>query len=507
MGINFGKAKFLCQLVTKIGIAVVLVFVLSATPYAAGKPKRTLKGNMIEIYNKLPENASTLAEIFTKGMVYGRIRVNHFRFYWDENSKYDPKGFALGGSIIYKTAPFYGVSATVGLYTAQNLGLLRRKDAKYGKSGKDTFSRYRVMKHGHWGMTNFAQVYLEYCFIKTDIKVGRQIFESFLTKSNDTKMIPNTFQGVTLVSKYIPATTIKLAYFNKQKLRDHLAFHDVITYGRGGGPWSKWRGNDDSAVHKGLSYANLKAADKDVNNELIIAGITNKSIKNLKLDLWYNGVPDLFFSLMGEANYTIPLRGGWTLTPGFRYMEQFDDGAGRVGGAALTGSLAGIKGSAMGYDDADSVDGRLYGARLVLAKGPLKFHLGYTKVTDDADLIAPWRGFPTGGYTRSMAQYNWEADTESWMVKLSYDFDKANLIKGFRMAIDYAYMNYDDTKEKLGGIKRTDRYIIHTDMWYRFPFPQYVEAKVRIGLVEADNRSNGEDPSYNEFRFELNYLF
>ena len=491
----------------ELNTIAIMILVLTIPLGAASKPKRELKGDMTEVYNKLPEEASTFTEIFTKGMIYGRIRTNYFRWYWDEDSKYDPKGFALGGSLIYKTAPFHGLSGTVGLYTAQNLGLLRRKDARYGKSGKDTFSRYRVMKHGNWGMTNFAQFYLEYSFMKTNIKVGRQIFESFLTKSNDTKMIPNTFQGVTLTSKYIPATTIKFAFFNKQKLRDHLSFHDVITYGWGTGPWSKWRGNDDSAAHKGLSYANLKAADKDLHHKLIIAGITNNSIKNLKLDLWYNGVPTLFFSLMAEVNYEVPLGGGWILTPGFRYMEQFDDGAGRVGGAALTGKLAGVSGSARGYDDADSVDGRLYGARLVFKKGPGKLLFGYTEISDDADIIAPWRGFPTGGYTRSMAQYNWEAKTKSWMVKLTYDFGKANLIKGFRMAIDYAYMDYDDTKEKLGGIKRTDRYIVHIDMWYRLPFLQYLEAKARIGLVEADHRSNGDDPSYDEFRFELNYLF
>jgi len=350
--------------------------------------------------------------------------------------------------------------------------------------------------------------------MKTDIKLGRQIFESFLTKSNDTKMIPNTFQGVTITNKYIPETDIKFAFFNKQKLRDHLSFHDVITYGWGSGSWSKWRGNDDSAVHKGLSYTNLKAADKDVNNELIIAGITNNSIKNLKLDFWYNGVPSLFFSLMAEANYKISLRDGWNLTPGFRYMEQFDDGAGRVGGAALTGELAGISGSFGGYNDADSVDGRLYAVRLILKKGAGNLLFGYSKIANKADLIAPWRGFPTGGYTRSMAQYNWEANTKSWMIKGFYNFDKAGVLKGLKMELDFANMDYDDTKEELGSIKKTDRYIIHADIWYnfahlrnKFSFLEGLEAKVRFGHVEAERKSNGENPSYNEYRFELNYLF
>lgn len=491
-----------------VAVLAVLLLTLSGTSPAAEKPKRTLMNNMTEVYNILPEEASSFSEVFTKGMVYGRLRTNYFAYRWEEDSKHDPTGFALGGSLIYKTAPFYGFSGTVGFYTAQNLGLLDKDDAQYAKSGKDTFSRYDVMARGRWNMTVLAQAYLQYHFGKTDVRIGRQIFEGFLTKSNDTKMIPNTFEGISLASKCIPATNIRLAFFDRQKLRDHTRFHDVIIYGDGGsGPWSKWRNNDDSAVHNGLSYDNLKAAGKDVDNELIIAGIINKSVKNLQLDFWYNGVPDLFYSLMGEGNYKISFGSGWSLTPGFRYMEQFDDGAGDIGGAALTGKLAGVSGSVLGYEDADNVDGKLYGGRLVLKKDPGKLHLGYTKVSDDADLIAPWRGFPTGGYTRSMAQYNWEANTESWMIKGFYDFGKAGIINGLRIALDYTNMDYDDTKEELGGIKKTDRHIIHADLWYKFPLLSGLEAKVRIGLVEADDATAGEDISYNEFRFEVNYLF
>ena len=75
-------------------------------------------------------------------------------------------------------------------------------------------------------------------------------------------------------------------------------------------------------------------------------------------------------------------------------------------------------------------------------------------------------------------------------------------------------MDYDDEKERLGGHLLTDRSNIHLDMWYTFPFLEKLEAKIRFGMVNADHRTNaatiavaGEDPSYCEFRFELNYLF
>jgi hypothetical protein len=504
--LSIDKRIYLC-------LAALSCLIPAATLAAAEQPKRTLKDNGEEVYHVLPENAATLTEAFAKGVFYGRLRMNYFYWDFEDSDQYDPTGFAVGGSVIYKTAPLHGLSATAGFYTAQNLGLLDKDDALYGRSGKDTFSRYDVLKDGDWGMTVLAQAYFQYHLQKTDIKIGRQIVESFLTKSNDTKMIPNTFEGYTLLSNDLPDTTIQLAFLTAQKLRDHTEFHDVITYGDGntltyrGKNISNWTNNDDSAVHKGLSYTNLKNADEDVDHDLVIAGVTNKSVNNLQLDMWYTGVPDLFYSLMVESNYEIPLVDGWSLTPGLRYMQQFDDGAGDVGGAALNGSLAGISGSAKGYEDANSVDGRLYAARLVLKKGAGSVLAGYSKISDDADLIAPWRGFPTSGYTRSMAQYNWEANTESWMIQASYDFGKAGIIKGFRAAIDYVYMDYDDEKEHLGGLDKTDLSYVHGDMWYKMPFLPDLEAKVRIGLAEADKNRNGQDPSYSEFRFELNYLF
>jgi hypothetical protein len=502
-------SKRQCTLISAFQlIGVLFILIVSENSVASDQPKRILKGDMTETYNILPQDASNIGEVFIKGMVYGRLRTHYFRSFWEEEkTTHNPVGFGVGGSLIAKSAPYGGFSATLGGYTSQNLDVLDDEDAVSGATGKDTFSRFDALRKNRWGMTVLAQAYLQYSFMKTDVKIGRQIWESFLAQSNDTKMIPNTFEGVSVTSRYVPYTSVMLAFFNKQKLRDHTRFHDVITYGHKNRPYNTWDNNDDSTVHKGLSYANLKAEGEDVSNDLVIAGISNTSIKDLKLDAWYHGVPDLFYSLMGEANYKIPIGCGWELTPGLRYMQQFDDGAGDVGGAALTGKLAGHKGSYLGYEDADNVDGRLYGARLVLLKGPGLVHLGYTRVSDDADLIAPWRGFPTGGYTRSMGQSNWEADTDSFMVKADFDFGKANLVKGLRASMDWTLMNYDDNKEKSGSISKTDRYFIHADVWYKLPVKQWIEVKARMGFVEADNMTNGQNPSYDEYRAELNYLF
>ncbi len=501
--------KFFLLTATIFFISTVVINSYASTE----KPKRILKNNMKEVYNQLPEKASNPLEMVTNGIFYGRLRANYFGFKWDKPEDanpegHNPKGFGLGGSMLYKTSAYYGLSATAGVYFSNNLGLLDRNDALYGKCGKDTFSRYDKLQHDRWGMTVMAQSYFQFSQFKTDIKVGRQIFESFFTASNDSKMIPNTFEGYSLESKAIPDTILKLAVFTAQKLREHTSFHDVITYGDGkGDEFSNYNNQDDSAGHKGINYDNLKSADKEVDNTLVIAGLTSSPVELIKLGLWYNSVPELFSLLAGEINVPIQIKKDIKLTPGIRYMQQFDNGAGEVGGAALNGSLAGLTGKQIGYAKADSVNAQLFAARLVLNIKSLKIHGGYSKIADKADLIMPWRAFPTAGYTRSMGQYNWEANTESWMVLVYYDLGKANIVDGLRAGLDYVFMNYDDKKESLGGHGKTDRHYAHTDIWYRLPFYPVVEAKVRFGLADADKTSNDLDPSYMEYRFEMNFLF
>jgi len=495
----------------KLSAVAALTCALSITANASeNKPKRELKNNMMVKTNIVPGKVDSLSEMFSKGIFYGRLRMNSFKWDWknDDTSatgNKDNKAFGLGGSLRYHSASFNGVSAGAGLYfTSSPFSSLRQPESelKYAKAGKDTFSRYQVSQGGAWEYAVLAEANIQYQISKTKAIVGRQIFESFLTKSNDTKMIPNTFEGVVLETKELAKTRIRGAYFTAQKLRDHTTFHDVITFKDEAG--NSWNNNDDSAAHKGLTYANFKAAGKDVNHELIVVDARNKSIDNLKIDVTYGAVPDVVSSLTGEVNYKIALGDGYTLTPGVRYMKQFDNGGGEIGGATLKGGLAGQTGAQLGYKDAASLDSYVWMARLVLKKGPLKAKIGYSAVADEADIVAPWRGFPTGGYTRAMAQYNWYANTKTFNIEANYDFDKAGLVPGFSAMVRYAIQNFDEAKQAAGV--QADSKILHMD--FRENFGNGLYAKIRVGLVNADDRVNGtEKDSYNEYRFELNYLF
>jgi len=467
--------------------------------------KRVLKGNMNLSYKIIPHDVDSFYNMFAQGMTYGRLRMNTFKWDWADNKAgKDNYAVGIGGSLVFKTGRLNGFSATAGLYTSQNPFLTMDKENVGSlKAGKDTLSRNSA-KDGNYGMAVLGESYIQYDFSKTTLKFGRQLFHSVFTKSNDTKMIPNSFDGLTLESKDIQDTKIQLAYFQAQKLRDHTDSHDVLTFNTKDGV--KWDNNDDSAIHKGLSYSNFDKAGDSTEHNLYIATVKNESIDNLKAVVSYLTVPDVISNITLEAHYKINLY-GWSLTHGLRYMIQNDDGGGKIGGASLKGKLANWKtgDDTRGYSNPNSLDSSLLAGRVVGQKGAFKILYGFSKIEDKADIVAPWRGFPTGGYTRAMAQYNWNANTSSQMIQASYNFGKAGIIDGFRSTIRYAIMDFDENKDDVVA----DRSIIHVDFWKTFRSIPNFETKIRIGVVDSESGGvkNKTDTSYNEYRLEFNYLF
>lgn len=484
-----------------ISLAVVASLLGTTPGYAFTTKKRDVKNDMTINYKLRPKAVDSFDAMFSEGVLYGRLRSNMFYWGWENEqpgNTADNFAWGVGGSVIYSTAYLSGFGATAGVYSTHTIATdnMTTSDGNTfdaGKAGKDTYSR----ADGSGAPIDvLALAYLEYTFAKNTVRAGRQIFESAMLRSNDTKMIPNTFEGYAIETKEIRDTKLRAAYFTRQKLRDHRDFHSIIAF-------DGILENDDVAVHRGLSKANILAKGEDVEPGMMVATVENTSIKGLTLNLDGMYIDGFVSSLIAEVNYTIDLGDGLSVTPGGRYIYQMDEGAGAIGGAALSG-----KADLGGYSDADSVDASAWMARIKLAKGAADLMLGYSAIADDADIIAPWRGFPTGGYTRSMAQYNWEANTRSWMIKAGYDLGKAGVLAGVRGAIDYASMDYDDAKLSAGSIDKTDRNIIHLDVAKTFVSAPNLELKVRMAMINADAGILAVDyQSYGDYRFEVNYLF
>lgn len=466
------------------------------------QPKQALKTNYQIVYNETPGSVDTFASMFSEGMFYGRLRWNNFYYDWEaDNSSQNSHYIAgVGGSVVYKSATFSDIDVTGGLYFSRAFFDASSDPVNRLKPGKDVLSRFDYSNTGSKSMGVPAQAYLRYSGIpNTGVKIGRQLVETFFTKSNDTKMIPNTFDALVVDTKAIPETSVRLGYLAAQKLRDHTQSHSVLTYGDSASTASLqpgWSENDDTAMHKGLTYTSLALAGVDTDAPLIVGDLHNASLPGLKLDASFYAVPDLVSEVMVEGNYKIRT-GDITITPGVRYIKQFDNGAGKIGGAAYNGSLAGASGPSGGYDDADSLDSQMIAARLVGTYQNYKLNIGYTQVMDEADLITPWRGFPTAGYTRSMARYNWMANTKSYRIELIRNGNAKGVYKELFTQMSVLHTDADESK----GYYDEDYY--YAGFVQNVPGFADLQWRLRLGYTDTEKT----DADSLDGRFEINYLF
>jgi hypothetical protein len=422
---------------------------------------------------------------------------------------------AAGGSLIFRSARWQGWSGVVGLYTTQPLHDENTDAAapgvNFGRAGKDA---YRTRPDGsEAAITVLAEAYAEYRRGPVQVRAGRQLIDSILLASNDTKMIPNTFEAAWGEWRPRGATRLGAGFIRRQKLRDHSTFHSTLAY-------AKCSANDDSGAHRGLTLRNLAAAGIDREPHLLLFTAEDRSIPSLRLNLEHVAVEGAFGTTVAEAGYEVKLPGRWTLTPALRYLRQVDQGAGAAGGAALAGTFArdrvftasaADRQRLASYHDPFHLAGALWAARVQLARGPFLLTVGTSEVRDRADIVAPWRGFPTGGFTRAMAQVDWLAGTVNRLVRMDYDFGRNRICSSLLVSAACTRMDFDDRKIAAGTVTLTDRDLFTMDVITTFRWLPRTGFKVRAGLADADAKPvlspTPNYEGYRELRFEVNHFF
>ncbi len=490
-----------------------------------------------------------LTKAFTDGKLDARLRMHYIHTDWDKNEEWlnngvnkpdgDSRGTAIGGSLVYKTAPFRGFSVGAGLYATRGLSGMTNDDngktAGYPKNttNADLFARGPGADGNYGeGYNVLAQAYLQYDIAKTSLKAGRMLMTNPWINPNDTKMIPIAIEGYEAVSNDIDNTTIQFDYADKIKERGMTYFGSMADTGDTPDAIKNYYRTHYNAI--GVTNGDQLLYGQDSAPAVIVLGAKNKSINSLELQAWGMHWNDIIDQGMLEANYKVKL-GDLGLTFGARYMQQFDKGAGDIitpkdgtspyatGAVTSTSPNGGTSKVQIKGDSDNKVDTYMYALRAVANYGPAKLLVAYSHTSSDGDLIAPWRGFPTEGYTRSMTQTDWNANTKSYKAQFDYDFNA--IVPGFSALVSYSYYNRDTTKVGYQG--QTDRYYGNGDthQWnidakYAVPSVKGLEVKTRymiqnndvVDTIAGNNTAGasegfGNDTSNNELRVEVNYLF
>lgn len=291
-----------------------------------------------------------------------------------------------------------------------------------------------------WG----ALRYEEYALLKG----YRQRVDDGYVNSQDNRMLPNTFEGVTLSGK-VGWVQYNLGYLWDIKPRNSDDF--VSMSSQAGAP-----GDDEGLLLTSLTFTPIKALSTYLGN-------------------YY--VPDVFNTAFAKADYTYPLGRDLALDVGLQYTDQRSTGEARIGSFSTWNVGAGArlrwKGLSVG---------------------------GATHVTgDDASLQTPYGSWP--GYLSLIVTDFDRAGEKGFGLGVKYDFGGTLLpmhIPGLTVALIYAQGT--DQRDPATGTGLPTTREGNLDIIYSVPAVKGLSLRFRNAYVDQ-----GGPELVKDFRVIVNY--
>jgi hypothetical protein len=366
------------------------------------------------------------------------------RSYYMDREKFDGKfseAWAVGGSVRFQSgylAKVFRVGAVA--YTSQPLFAPDDRDGTL------------LLQPGQDGYTVLGQIYGE---IKLADQLfgalGRKEYSTPFINKNDTRMTPNTFEGVSVYGKAggkegTPGWQFGGGYLSKIKLQnaDQFVWMSVAA---------------GATVDRGVYLAGAKFEQKN----LSIGAI----------DYYSDDIINIFYT---EANYVLPLASGDQLTLAAQFADQQSTGDDLLTGQAFSTNQWGLK--------AD------------LSLGAALLTMAYTSTADRASMQSPWGGYP--GYTSVQVENFNRAGESAVLLRAAYDFSGlgAEGLSAYALWVNGRGVAAPDYNE--------DEVDLNLQWTPRGDALRGVSFRLRFAQVKQEGSG---DPTLNDFRFIVNYNF
>jgi hypothetical protein len=217
----------------------------------------------------------------------GQLRLGAVQIEDEQSEK--STTLSAGGYVSLSTKPLGGVSLTGTLYTTNPI---------FGKREEGLFLDSKSK-----GYSIVGEAYLQADLGKTTLKAGRQLLDTPYADSDDIGMIPNSFEGYSLINHNIADTTVVLAYLDK------------------------WAGVDAPVPEK---FNEMQSSG----DALFTAGVIYEGIEQTTLQAWHYRADDANLNYV-EAGYEAD-----TFNMAFQYTDQ--DHSNSAYGVALGGEVDGL---------------------------------------------------------------------------------------------------------------------------------------------------------------------
>lgn len=429
--------------------------------------------------------AHDLESAFKESKIMGQFRA----FYIDRDynaafSKNDRSAFAIGGKFGFETAAVNGLKFGIMAYTTNAINPNRM-------GGTNPHMDPSLFGKDRKSVTYIGQLYLNYSYKNTTVKIGRQEISTPMAGMDDARMLPNLFEGVVITNKDLPKTTLIGAHFWNMAYGTFANAYSACSYlglqsGYGCGGYTTL--NVGLAKYDTGNFMNMgKQAIGKANAGVTVLAAIYEGIPNLKLQAWDYYAWDMLNIIYLQGDYNLKV-GDIKTTISAQYINEINVG-----------------------DNVKKVFGKEVGANLFGAKvnfniptpvvQNFNFYAAYSITGSDTDkvlnggLITPWGGTP-GFVQGTVTRLGYVADTNAWKVGTSFD-----IIKGLNLHLAYSYFNVGD--KAVYSSKTHDASETDWDLTWKCRVIKNLELKARG--IYTWNFVPGQN--FTEYRLIANYNF
>ena len=380
---------------------------------------------------------SRLGEVFREGTLDLQLRNYYFRLEREDHP--DSETWAQGAGLGYETAWWKNrLRLGTTLYTSQKL---------YGPADKDGA---RLLLPGQKSFSVAGEAYLEArLYGGLALKAYRQKFAVPYLNGNDSRMVPNTFEAVSLIDASGERFVYGLAHTWGMKKRDSSNFISM------------------------MEAAGINGSDRAVSSAA--ARYTFSNGANAALVNHYGQDYMNIFYTEFNSRYR-PLK-----NIGLQFSAQY------------------TRQKSVGDELGGDFDTNTRGAKLATSYGGLVLSLAHTSTSGNSGIQSPWGGKPT--YLSLMIKDFDRAGEKAWLVGLSSDFRYFGE-NGFSGFINYAR---GDTPES-GSNASPDQSEFDMTLDYKPAAGTFKGLWFRLRGALADQDGNG-GIDQREIRFIVNYDF
>jgi len=342
------------------------------------------------------------------GTVTGQVRYYYFTQRDKLKTASDDtiqESLAIGGFLKYES-PWVADTFRAGLagYTSQPFPSSFNQADEAGT---------QLLTSMNTGITTLGELYLAGRFAESEATIYRQRIETPMVNGNDSRMIPQTFEAISLTSKDVENLKIQVAYIDKIKLRDTDEFKSMSKVSNN----SKMLGSRRGMAMVGGDW----------------------SPEFMKMRGWYYHIPDYMQMLFLQAGSTHSVREDFSIHWLAQGLDQRSTGN-SDGGGFNVGEL-GLLGGA-------TVSG-------------VKMELGGTIVDNSADVVSRWGTYPF--FNNMMSFANNRAGEKALYMAVAYDFTRIGW-NGFTSSIKTSFADTPDS----GSNASADRNEYNLNLNYAF---------------------------------------